>query len=82
MKDKDIMENLLFTTKSAIDLYMHGAVESGTQKIHTTFNRAFNETLAMQDCLYKEMENHGWYKSEQADASKSSQLKQKFSAQA
>ncbi len=81
MKDRDIMENLLFTTKSALDLYMHGAVESGTQNVHTAFSRAFNETMAIQDCLYKEMENHGWYKTEQADANKINQLRQKYSAQ-
>ena len=76
--DRDIMENLLLTTKGALDLYMHGAIESGTQNVHTAFNRAFNETLAMQDCIYKQMENHGWYQTEQADAQKITQLKQKF----
>lgn len=81
MKDRDIMENLLFTTKSALDLYMHGAVESGTQNVHTAFNRAFNETLAIQDSLYKQMEGHGWYSAEQADASKITQLRQKYAAQ-
>lgn len=81
MKDRDIMENLLITTKGALELYMHGAVESGTQNIHTAFNRAFNETLAIQDSLYKQMESKGWYQTEQADANKIGQLKQKFSAQ-
>lgn len=81
MNDRDIMENLLLTTKGALDLYMHGAVESGTQNVHTAFNRAFNETMAIQDSIYKEMEGHGWYKTEQADQSKINQLKQKFSAQ-
>ena len=81
MKDRDIMENLLFTTKGALDLYMHGAVESGTQNVHTAFNRAFNETLAIQDTLYKQMEDRGWYKAEQADANKITQLKQKYAAQ-
>lgn len=81
MNDRDIMENLLLTTKGALDLYMHGAVESGTQNVHTAFNRAFNETMAIQDSIYKEMEGHGWYKTEQADQNKINQLKQKFSAQ-
>ena len=81
MNDRDIMENLLLTTKGALDLYMHGAVESGTQNVHTAFNRAFNETMAIQDSIYKEMEGHGWYKTEQADQNKIQQLKQKFSAQ-
>ena len=82
MDDKIIMEDLLLTTKGALDLYMHGAVESGTSKVHTAFNRAFNETLAMQDDLYKQMESRGWYQPEQAEQQKITQLRQKYSAQA
>ena len=81
MNDRDIMENLLLTTKGALDLYMHGAIESGTENVHQAFNTAFNQTLQMQDSIYKQMENKGWYASEQAEPQKIKQVKQKFSAQ-
>ncbi|MBQ5346702.1 MAG: spore coat protein, partial [Ruminococcus sp.] len=40
-----------------------------------------NDTLKMQDEIYKKMEAKGWYKTEQAQQSKLDTLKQKFSAQ-
>ena len=79
MNDRDIMENLLLTTKGVLDLYMHGAIESGTENVHNTFNTAFNQTLQMQDSIYKQMENRGCYASEQAEQQKIRQVKQKFS---
>ena len=81
MNDRDIMENLLLTTKGVLDLYMHGAIESGTENVHNVFNTAFNQTLAMGDCIYKQMENRGWYTAEQAEAQKIQQVRQKFAAQ-
>ena len=55
MDDKCIMENLLLTTKGVIDLYMHGAIESSTTNIHQAFSSAFDDTLCMQDNIYKQM---------------------------
>ena len=81
MNDRDIMENLLLTTKGVLDLYMHGAIESGTENVHNAFNTAFNQTLQMGDSIYKQMENRGWYASEQAEPQKIQQVKQKFSMQ-
>ena len=40
MNDKEIMENILITTKGVVDLYMHGTVESATPNVHGTFNTA------------------------------------------
>ncbi|MDO4816712.1 MAG: spore coat protein [Bacillota bacterium] len=81
MNDRDIMESILLTTKGVCDLYMHGTIESSTANVHQAFNCALNETLAMQDKIYKQMQSNGWYTAEQADANKINQLKQKFSAQ-
>ena len=81
MNDRDIMENILLTTKGVLDLYMHGSIESSTDDVHTAFNSAFNQTLAMEDCIYKQMESRGWYTTEQAEAQKIQQVRQKFSAQ-
>ncbi|MBR3737403.1 MAG: spore coat protein, partial [Eubacterium sp.] len=61
------------------DLYMHGAIESSTQNINQTFKTALNESLTMQDDIYKKMESKGWYQTEQAQQDKIDTLKQKYS---
>lgn len=81
MSDRDIMENILLTTKGVCDLYMHGTIESSTGNVHQTFNQALNDTLCMQDTIYKQMFDKGWYSPEQAEQQKIQQLRQKFSAQ-
>ena len=49
MNDRDIMENLLLTTKGVCDLYMHGTIESATGNVHSAFDNALNASLCMQD---------------------------------
>ncbi len=78
MNDRDIMENLLLTTKGVCDLFMHGSIESSTENVHQAFTAALNNSLSMQDCIYKQMSSHGWYTSEQAQQQKIDQVKQKF----
>ena len=80
MNDKDIMENILMTTKGACDLFMHGAIESSTPNVQQAFNTALNEALCMQGNVYKQMSDHGWYPSEQAQAQRVQQVKQKYAA--
>ncbi len=79
MDDKCIMENLLLTTKGVIDLYMHGAIESSTANIHQAFSTAFDDTLSMQDNIYKQMAAKGWYQIENAPQQQVQQTKQKYS---
>ena len=45
VNDRDIMENLLLTTKGVCDLYMHGTIESATGNVHSAFDNALNESL-------------------------------------
>ena len=78
MDDKCIMENLLLTTKGVIDLYMHGAIESSTANIHQAFSSAFDDTLSMQDSIYKQMTGKGWYQMENAPQQQIQQTKQKY----
>ena len=78
MDDKCIMENLLLTTKGVIDLYMHGAIESSTTNIHQAFSSAFDDTLCMQDNIYKQMTAKGWYQVENAPQQQVQQTKQKY----
>ncbi|MEF9940082.1 MAG: spore coat protein [Clostridium sp.] len=80
MDDKCIMEDLLFTAKGVCDLYMHGTIESATANVHQTFSTALNDSLCVQDSLYKEMSARGWYPSEQAEQQKLLQVKSKFNS--
>ena len=81
MDDKCIMENLLQTTKGACDLYLHGAIESGTPNINQMFDQALKDSLCMQDEIYKKMEANGWYPTQQVDQQQIQQLKQKYANQ-
>ena len=78
MDDKCVMENLLFTTKSVCDLYLHGTIESSTANVHQTFDQALNESLRIQDQLYKEMSAKGWYATEAAEQQKIQKVKNQF----
>ena len=81
MDDKQIMENLLLNVKGECDLMMHGAVESSTPNVHSTFTQVFNETLKMQNEIYAKMAQKGWYPSTKVEQQKIDTIKQKFSAQ-
>ena len=80
MDDKNLMENLLLLEKGVCDLYLHGTMEASTQNVHGAFRSALSESLGVQDTVYSKMASKGWYPSEQADATKVNNLKQKFSA--
>lgn len=82
MDDRQIMENILLTTKGACDLYMHGTIESPTPNVRQAFSTALNDTLTIQDNVYKKMADMGWYATEQAPQQKLEQVKQKFSGTA
>ena len=79
MDDKCIMENILLTEKGVCDLLLHGTIESSTANVHQAFNTALNDSLCMQDELYKKMAQKGWYPTEQAEEQKIQKVKQKFS---
>ena len=78
MDDKCIMENLLLTEKGVCDLYVHGTIESSRANVHQTFNQALNDSLCMQDDIYKQMSAKGWYQMEQAEQQKIMKVKNQF----
>ena len=80
MNDQKIMENLLLTTKGVCDLYLHGAIESSTQNVNSTFDQALDQSLCMQDGIYQKMAAQGWYPAQQAQQQQIDQVKQKFAA--
>ena len=78
MDDKCIMENLLNNAKGVCDLYLHGTIESPTMNVHQAFDNALNDSLCMQDDIYKKMSSKGWYTTEQAEQQKISKVKNQF----
>ncbi len=78
MDDRCIMENLLLTTKGVCDLYLHGTIESSTQNVHQAFDSALEESLCIQDNIYKKMSAKGWYSSETAQPEKVQKVKNQF----
>lgn len=81
MNDRDLMENMLMLEKGVCDLYMHGAIESSTANVHQTFSNSLNDSLKLQDDIYKKMQAKGWYQTDEAEQNKLNSVKQKFSAQ-
>lgn len=81
MDDKCIMENILLTTKGVCDLYLHGTIESSTSNVHSTFETALQDSLSMQEEIYRKMASKGWYPTEQAQQQQLQQVKQKYVAQ-
>ena len=78
MDDRCIMEGLLLDAKGLCDLYMHGAVESGTANVRQAFSAAFDSALSMGDTIYQQMTAKGWYQPETAPQQQLQQLRQKF----
>lgn len=73
MEDKIIMNTSLTLAKNMCDILMHGAIESSTSKIKTTFIKSLSEYLNLQGSIYKAMEEAGLYKMETIENSKISE---------
>ena len=78
MNDQALMEDLLLVLKGACDLYLHGTIESSTQDVHSAFDEALRETLHMQNSVYTQMSNKGWYPMQNAEQQQIQQVQQKF----
>ena len=79
MNDKEIMENLLLTTKGVCDLYLHGSIESDTPTVHQAFHSALDSAICMQSDIEQKMSEHGWYTTQQAQPQSIQQVRQKYS---
>ena len=79
MNDKEIMENLLLTTKGVCDLYLHGSIESDTPTVHQAFHSALDSAICMQSDIYQKMSEHGWDTTQQAQPQSIQQVRQKYS---
>lgn len=81
MTDRQRMEDLLINTKSACDLYLHGTLEAGEEKIHTVFDSALKNSLDMQNTIYRKMVDQGWYQTQQAEHKQIRQVAQQYRAE-
>ena len=79
MDERNIMENILLTTKGVCDLYLHGTIESTTPNVRNAFQNALTGALDMQEDIYREMSDKGWYSPQQAQSQQVQQVRQKFS---
>ena len=78
MDDKNLMEGILLLEKGVCDLYMHGTIESSTQNVHAAFDEALEESLCMQNEIYNQMSQQGWYPMEQAPQQQIDKVRNKF----
>ncbi len=77
--DRAIMDNILSVIKGNCDLFMHGTIESSTPNVHQAFKSSLDESLQVQNEIFNQMSQKGWYTTQQAEQQKISQTKQKFS---
>ncbi|MEW4413891.1 spore coat protein [Clostridium sp. AN503] len=82
MDDRCIMENLLLTTKGVCDLYLHGTIESSTANVRQAFDQALDNSLCMQDDIYKKMSAKGWYSTQNADQSQIQKVHNQYAGMA
>ncbi len=80
MNDKEIMENLLFTAKTACDLYFHGVIEASDQKVRSSFQAALDNSLKLQSQIYDKMSQKGFYQVQNVEQQKIDTTRSKFAA--
>lgn len=64
MNNKVILENALTLTKSICMLYINATIESSNENIHSLFHNGLLMNLEMQDEIFQNMKDDGYYKIE------------------
>lgn len=62
MNEKIYLENILVLTKSLVNLYMYGTVESCNKNVRKLLEKKLNSTLDLQKNLFNYMQDAGFYK--------------------
>ena len=78
MNDRDLMESLLVSVKGMGDLYLHGTIESSTEKVRSAFDSSLTRSLQMQKQIYDKMTAKGWYSTTAVEQQKITKAQQKF----
>ncbi len=80
MDDRNLMENMLLLEKGVCDLFLHGAIEASTADVRQRFTDSLNTSLGIQNEIHSKMEAKGWCQADQADDSKISTVRMKYSS--
>ncbi|MDL2215508.1 spore coat protein [Ruminococcaceae bacterium OttesenSCG-928-N02] len=80
MEDKDIMKDALNNEKYNISGYNTFTTECATPAVRTDVMAVYNSTLKIQDDIFKEMFERGWYKVPPAEQKKITTAKQQLTA--
>lgn len=62
MDSKFCLEELLCYEKNLIEIYVHATIESSNNSVYKTFYNNLSDSLELQHCIYKLMEQLGYYK--------------------
>ena len=76
--DKDMLTDVLSSQKFVTDGYNTSANESATPAIRSDFVNILTEEHQIQNEVFTEMQNRGWYPVEAADQNKINQARQKY----
>lgn len=79
--DKEMLFDALTSEKHITDTYNTWVNESSTPEIRQQLIAILGEEHTMQNEIFTELSNRGWYKTKPADQMKVQQAKQKFSSQ-
>lgn len=80
MTDQIIMNTTLTLTKNLCGMLMHGSIESQEGKVNKTFCESLEKYLTLQKGIFTEMQNQGFYETENVPESKITKVKNKHTS--
>lgn len=78
MSEKEILSDLLSSEKYASDTYNTWAGECVDNSLRNTFLDILKEEHEIQNDIFVEMQNHGWYPTKPAQQQELNELRQKY----
>lgn len=69
MTEQLAMNNILTIIKSLNTLLLSGTIESSNEDVHKEFKKNLDDFLKLQNEIYLEMQNQGWYKLQNVESS-------------
>ena len=69
MNDQYLMENYLLLLKSCVEVYIHGTLEASTTEVRKVLKYCLDYTMSMQEDVYNEMSDRGYYNVENVSSS-------------
>ena len=74
MNDQLLMNNYLLVLKSTVEVYVHGTLESSNEDVRKLLKSSLNMIIDMQGNTYNEMVKYDWYKTNNVEFSKISEV--------